>query len=168
MYDICPNTDPTLIGLNALLNAVAPYYPWSGCVDSLNQFNCVTNLHFEAPLSTGAVYNPTDLPASGTQALTNIAGEITSPASGSVFSYTAIGQEFTVTALSINAFEATTTSQNGAANTGGAGTVVGVTGATGTSAGSPATTAKSGAKKMTLGIPSLLAAVMLCGVMVFL
>ena len=115
----------------------------------------------------GAVYNPTDLPASGTQALTNIAGEVISPASGSVFSYTAIGQEFTVTALSINAFEATTTSQNGAVNTGGAGTVVGVTGATGTSAGSPATTAKSGAK-MSLGIPSLLAAKMLCGVMVFL
>jgi hypothetical protein len=168
MYDICPNTDPTLIGLNALPNAVAPYYPWSGCVDSLNQFNCVTDLHSEPPLSTGAVYNPTDLPASGTQALTNIAGEVTSPASGSVFSYTAIGLEFTVTALSINAFEATTTSQNGAANTGGAGTVVEVTGATDTSTGSPATTAKSGAKKMTLGIPSLLAAVMFSRVMVFL
>lgn len=168
MYDICPNTDPTLIGLNKLLNAVAPYYPWSGCVDSLNQFNCVTDLHFEPPLSTGAVYNPTDLPASGTQSLTNIAGEVTSPASGSVFSYTAIGQKFTVTAQSINAFEATTTSQNGAANTGGGETVVGETGGTGTSAGSPATTAKSGAKKMTLGIPSLLAAIMLCGVVVFL
>jgi hypothetical protein len=164
MYDICPNTDPTLIGLNTLLNAVAPYYPWSGCVDSLNQFNCVTNLHFEPPLSTGTVYNPTDLPASGTQTLSNIAGEATSPASGSVFSYTAIGQEFTVTALSINAFEATTTSQNGAGNTRSGG----VTGATGTSAGSPATTVKSGAKKMTLGIPSLLAAIMLCKVMVFL
>lgn len=99
MYDICPNTDPTLICLNTLLNAVAPYYPWSGCVDSLSQFNCVTSLHFEPPLSTGAVYNPTDLPASGTQNLTNIAGEVTSPASGLVFSYTAIGQEFMVTAL---------------------------------------------------------------------
>jgi hypothetical protein len=168
MYDICPNTDPTLIGLTALLNALAPYYPWPKCVDSLNQFNCVTDLHFEPPLSTGAVYNPTDLPASGTRTLSNIAGEVTSPASGSVFSYAAIGQEFTVTARSINAFEATTTSQNGAANTGGAETVVGGTGATGTSAGSPATTAKSGAKKMALGIPSLLVAIMLCGVMVFL
>jgi len=85
-----------------------------------------------------------------------------------MFSYTAIGLGFTVTALSIDAFEAKTTSQNSAANTGGAGTVGGVTGATGTSAGSPATTAKSGAKKMTLGIPSLLAVIMLCGVMVFL
>jgi hypothetical protein len=168
MYDIRSNTDPTLIGLNTLLNAVAPYYPWSGCVDSLNQFNCVTDLHSEPPLSTGAVCNPTDLPASSTQALTNIAGEVTSPASGSVFSYTAIGLEFTVTALSINAFEATATSQSVAANTGGAGTVVGVTGATGTSAGSPATTAKSGVKKMTIGIPSLLAAIVPCGVMVFL
>ena len=130
-------------------------------MDSLNQFNCVTDLHFEPPLSTGAVYNPTNLPASGTQTLSNIAGEVTSPASGSVFSYTAIGQVFTVTALSINAVEATT-------NTGSAGTVVGVTGVTGTSAGSPATTAKSGAKKMTLGIPSLLAAILFCGVMVFL
>jgi hypothetical protein len=129
-------------------------------------------------LSTGAVYNPTDLPASGTQALTNIAGEVTSPASGSIFSYTAIGQEWTVTALSINAFEVATTSQASATNTRGAGTVVGgtvtggsvtggsVTGGTvvtGVSAGSPTTTTKSGAKKTTLRLSLLLAPAILCG-----
>jgi hypothetical protein len=193
MYDICPNTDPTLIGLNTLLNAVAPYYPWPGCVDSLNQYNCVADLGFEPPLSTGAVYNPTDLPASGTQALTNIAGEVTSPASGSIFSYTAIGQEWTVTALSINALEVATTSQTSATNTRGAGTVLGgtvtggivtggivtggaVTGGTGTggivvtgtSAGSPATTTKSGAKKITLRLSPLLTGAILCGVVMSL
>jgi hypothetical protein len=147
-------------------------------------------------LSTGAVYNPTNLPASGTQSLTNIAGEVTSPASGSIFSYTAIGQEWTVTALSINAFEVATTSQASATNTRGAGTVVGgtvtggtvtggtvvtgtsgtvvggkVTGGTvvtGTSAGSPATTTKSGAKKTTLRLFSLLASAILCGVVMSL
>jgi hypothetical protein len=183
MYDICPNTDPTLIGLDTLLNAVAPYYPWPGCVDSLNQYNCVADLDFEPPLSTGAVYNPTDLPASGTQALSNIAGEVTSPASGSIFSYTAIGQEWTVTALSINALEVATTSQTSATNTRGAGTIVGgtitggtvavgtVTGGTvvtGTSAESPATTTKSGAKKTTTRISSLLALAILCGVVMSL
>jgi hypothetical protein len=201
MYDICPNTDPKLIGLDTLLNAVAPYYPWPGCVDSLNQYNCVADLGFEPPLSTGAVYNPTDLPASGAQALSNIAGEVTSPASGSIFSYTAIGQEWTVTALSISAFEVATTAQASATSTRGAGTVVGgtvtggtvvtgtsgtvvgatviggtvtggtVTGGTvvtGTSAGSPATTTKSGAEKTTLRLFSILASAILCGVVMSL
>jgi len=173
MYDICPNTDPKLIGLDAILNAVAPYYPWSGCVNSLNQFNCVTDLDFVPPLSNGSVYNPNDLPASGTQSLTNIAGEVTSPASGSIFSYTAIGQEFTVTALSIGALEITTTAQSSAANTGAAGTVAGGTVTegtvvTGTSAGNPATTSKSGAKKITLRLSSVLAPTILCGVVMSL
>ena len=142
-------------------------------------------------MSTGAVYNPTNLPASGTQSLTNIAGEVTSPASGSIFSYTAIGQEWTVTALSINAFEVATTSQAIATSTRSAGTVVGgtvtggtvvtstsgtvvggtVTGGTvvtGTLAGSPATTTKSGAKKTTLRLFSLLASAILCGVVISL
>jgi hypothetical protein len=181
MYDICPNTDPAEIGLDTLLNAVAPYYPWPECVGSLNQYNCVADLGFEAPLSTGAIYNPTNLPASGTQAVTNIAGEVTSPASGSIFSFTAIGQEWTVTALSVNAFEVATTSQTSATTTRGAGTIVGgtasggtvtggVTGGTvvtGTSAGSPAATTKSGAKKTTLRLSSLLAPAILCGVVLF-
>jgi hypothetical protein len=164
MYDICPNTNPNLIGLTALLNAVAPYYPWPNCVDSLNENNCVADLGFTAPLSTGSVYNPTDLPASGTQPLTNIAGEVTSPASGSVFSYTAIGQEWTVTALSIGAVKATTAPQNSAANTGGSGatgTVGGGTSVTGTSAGSPGTTKQSGAMKIALRISSFLTPIIL-------
>jgi len=178
MYDICPNTDPKLIGLNAVLNAVAPYYPWPGCVDSLNQFNCVNDLGFVPPMSNVSVYNPDDLPASGTQSLTNIAGEVTSPASGSIFSYTAIGQEFTVTALSIGAFEVTTTSQSSAANTRAAGTVAGgtvagetVTGGTvvtGASAGNPATTSKSGAKKTTLRLSLILVPTIFCGVVMSL
>jgi hypothetical protein len=193
MYDICPNTDPKLIGLDALLNAVAPYYPWPGCVDSLNQFNCITDLGFIPPLSTGAVYNPTDLPASGTQTLSNIAGEVTSPASGSIFSYTAIGQEFTVTALSINAFEVTTKPQSSKAKTASTGSVVvgtvteetvtgetvtrgtvtgetvtGETFITGTSTVSPATTTKSGAQKITFRLSSLLALTILCGVVMSL
>jgi hypothetical protein len=179
IYDICPNTNPAEIGLDTLLNAVAPYYPWPNCVGSLNQYNCVADLGFEAPLSTGAVYNPTNLPASGTQTLSNIAGEVTSPASGSIFSFTAIGQEWTVTALSLDAFEETTTSQTSATTTKGAGTIVGgtVTGGTvagvmtvtDTSAGSPAaTTTKSGAKKTTLRLSSLLPPAIFCGVVLCL
>jgi len=168
MYDICPNTNPNLIGLTALLNAVAPYYPWPNCVNSLNENNCVADLGFVAPLSTGSVYNPTDLPASGTQSLTNIAGEVTSPASGSVFSYTAIGQEFTVTALSIGEAKVTATAQNSAGNAGGTGTAGGGTVATGTSAGGSGTTKQqSGAQKITLRlssflIPTILYAVAMC------
>ena len=168
MYDICPNTNPAFIGYNAMLNAVAPYYPWPNCVNSLNENNCVAELGFVAPLSTGSVYNPTDLPVSGTGGLSNIAGQVTSPASGSVFSFTAIGQEFTVTALSIGKAEVTTAPQNSAANTAGTGTSGGGIVATGTSVVSPGTTKQSGAKKHTIRLSSFLTSTILGALAMYL
>jgi hypothetical protein len=158
MYDICPNTNPKLIGLNAIIKAVANTEPWSSCGPSLQQFDCVNDLRFAAPLSTGSIYNPTDLPASGTQTLSNIAGEVTSPASGAVFTYSAVGSEWTVSALSINNKQALTT-ENIAAGTSTAtqgvlgstpastNTAAGAT-ASGKSGGSETLTAKSGIDRL--------------------
>ena len=178
MYDICPNTDPKLIGLDQILSAVAPSLPWPSCGPTFQQFDCVNDLRFEAPLSTGKIYNPTNLPASGTQTLSNIAGEVTSPASGAVFSYSVLGTEWTVSALSINGKQAATTdkSETGsptATQGGSAGTAAGGTAATGSASNPSAssgtsTTKKSGVEKMELSILSLVTATILSGVMLTL
>lgn len=169
MYDICPDTDPKLIGLTKILDATSATLPWSSCGPSLDEFDCVNDLGYEAPLSTGSVYNPTDLPASGTQTLSNIAGEVTSPASGAVFSYSAIGSEWTVSALSIGNTPALTTgnsvaatnsaTQGGASSTSAAGNAASGTSTTGNSAGSATATAKSDGDKLGLSLCSLLGAV---------
>ena len=172
MYDICPNTDPILIGLNRILDAVAPFEPWSSCGPSFQEFDCVTDLGYEAPLSTGSVYNPTDLPASGTQTLSNIAGEVTSPASGAVFSYSAVGSEWTVSALSIGNEQQVLTTENSAVRTntatqGGSISSADGSAATGTtsssnSGGSAKTTAQSGVGRLDLNHWSLIGAFALC------
>lgn len=173
MYDICPNTDPKLIGLNKILDATAATIPWSSCGPSLQEFDCVNELGYEAPLSTGTVYNPTDLPASGTQTLSDIAGEVTSPASGAVFTYSAVGSEWTVSALSINNQAAMTTensaagtnsaSQGGSGSTATGGNTATGTSATGKSGGSETQQAKSGADKLEMSLRSLFGAIVLCG-----
>jgi hypothetical protein len=174
MYDICPNTDPKLIGLDQILSAVAPTLPWPSCGPTFHQFDCVNDLRFEAPLSTGKIYNPTEVLASGTRTLSNIAGEVTSPASGAVFSYSVLGTEWTVSALSINGKQATTTEKNAAgsvaATQGASGsTAVGGTAATGTSAGSGTlTTKKSGVDKIELSFLSIVTAMILCGLILTL
>ena len=161
MYDICPNTVPKLIGLDQILSAVAPTLPWPSCGPTFQQFDCVSDLRFEATLSTGKFYNPTNVPASGTQTLSNTAGEVTSPASGAVFSYSVLGTEWTVSALSINEKQATTTEKSAAgsvaATEGVSGsTAVSSTAATGTSAGSGTlTTKKSGVYKIELSLLSI-------------
>lgn len=173
MYDICPNTDPKLIGLTKILDASAATIPWSSCGPSLQEFDCVNDLGYQAPLSTGSVYNPTDLPASGTQTLSNIAGEVTSPASGAVFTYSAVGSEWTVSALSIGNTPALTTGNSVAAGSsatkGGSGsTADGGNAATGSptsgnSAGSATATAKSGGHKLNMDLYLILGATALYG-----
>lgn len=102
MYDICPNTDPILSGLSGILASAASTIPCSSCGASFQQFDCVNDLRFEGLLSMGEIYNHTDLLASSIQTLSNIAGEVMSPVSGGVSSYSAVGSEWTVSALSIN------------------------------------------------------------------
>lgn len=167
MYDICPNTDPKLIGLNLILSAVSILQPWPSCGPSFQQFNCVNDLRFEAPLSTGSVYNPTNTPASGTQTLSNLAGEVTSPASGSVFSYSAAGSEWTVTAISVKGKQATTTKGEAgtAAATQGSGTATATSASRSSTGSATLTTEKSGVEGLELSMCSLVAAMMICAAM---
>jgi len=90
-------------------------------------------------------YGPNNLPASGTQTLSNVAGTVTAPASGSVFTYTngGDGQVYTISAASVKVGSGggATTTGKGATSTNG--------GVASTGSAAPATTGKpNGAEKL--------------------
>ena len=60
IFDICPDSDPTLLDFNQLTSSSSI---WSSCGPSLDSADCVADLGFEAPIGTGTLYNLTNLPA---------------------------------------------------------------------------------------------------------
>ena len=157
-FDVCPSTDPTLIGLNVVIDfGIKASMPWTNCGSYLENIDCLGGLGYEAPLSTGEVYNPTNTPSAGTQTLSDISGQMTTPASGATFTWFGYASSHTypVIALSADTTAATTLGVESSTTTGGIGTkaTTGVTAVSGiTDAGSgsptsnptsPATTSKS-------------------------
>jgi len=100
IFDICPDSDPTLLGVNQLTNGSSI---WSSCGPSLNSVDCVADLGFEAPLGTGTLYNPTNLPTWGTKTISDLPGGITSPLSGATFTWSNsdAGISTVITAVSV-------------------------------------------------------------------
>jgi hypothetical protein len=141
-YDICPTTDPTLLGIKGLTNGSSI---WPSFLTSPNPLtdpeSLCPSLGFLPPLSTGALYNPTNLPAPGTQGVSNLPGEVTSPASGAVFTWSEDGLEVAVTALSLGAVvtagTTTTTSAGKVSGSSATGTGATTSKATGTQNSSP-------------------------------
>ena len=153
IYAICPNTDPNLIGLSSVnLLETTLDTPFSTCGSYLTQFPCDSDLGFPS-VAGGIFYGPDNLPASGNQTLSNLAGTVTSPASGAVFTYTngANSQVYTISAASISGTgSGATITGNGRATTTGksgstSGGLHGTTTATGT-AGSASATKSTGRK----------------------
>lgn len=166
-FDVCPNTNPTLIGLNVVLGFGSNAgMPWSNRISYLQNVDCVSSLGYEAPLSTGVVYNPTNTPAPGTQTLFDLAGEMTTPASGATFTWVAYASsyEYVVTALSSEANVVTTTEPGGATVTGG----VGSEATAGPESGSSGSTTKSAAKSLQPSIPVLVGSFMMLRFYLFL
>ncbi|KDR83368.1 hypothetical protein GALMADRAFT_637605 [Galerina marginata CBS 339.88] len=103
IYGLCPNTNPSLVGLNQVNNVLGNQIGtnFSSCSSPLSQFNCQSDLGFPA-VGGGTYFNPTNLPTSGTATLSNVGGTVTAPASGSIFTYTNGGdqQVYTISAAS--------------------------------------------------------------------
>lgn len=53
----------------------------------MNAYNCTTELNF-TDVAGGTFYTPDDLPANGTATVSNIAGTVSAPPWGTMFSYT--------------------------------------------------------------------------------
>lgn len=90
IFDICPNTNPHLIGLDTVNTLFAAFdEPFDQCDSYLTEFDCVKSLGY-SPIGTISSYiHPSATASAGTGSLTTTAGSITSPISGSTFVWTA-------------------------------------------------------------------------------
>lgn len=104
LVEICPETDPKLIGLNFISqyekNVDVNY---ANCGQYMQTFNCVSDLGFQLD-GVSSYLAPQDPFQSGTATLSNGQGTVTAPASGAVFTYTngGDGQVYTITAANFN------------------------------------------------------------------
>lgn len=100
IYGICPDTDPSLVGLSYVQQLESLYdLPFTECGQYMSSYDCTKDLSFTA---ASTFYDPADLPKSGSATLSNGPGTVTAPASGTVFSYTnaADSQVYTISAAS--------------------------------------------------------------------
>lgn len=88
-YNVCPKTDPSQLGINSVYDAlVSKDENWSNCAEYIKAHPC-EELGFAPPGDKSAeFYAPGNFPENGTQTLSNVAGAITSPVSGAVYTYT--------------------------------------------------------------------------------
>jgi hypothetical protein len=161
-FDICPATNPTLLGLNVVLSLGTKYQydlPWPSCGPYLQNVDCVADLGFVAPLTTGTVFNPTNTPAAGTQTLFDEPGTVTSPPSGSVFTWFAYESSYSYVVTAMEAETTVATGGVGVSATEGGVTNTGAAGAASTSSGSGSsggTTKSSAAQSLRLILPARL------------
>jgi hypothetical protein len=147
IYGLCPNTDPSLIGISTLNTLETTYdQPFSGCDAALSSGICESQLGWPK-VAGGEYYGPSNLPKNGTNTLSNEAGTVTSPASGAVFTYTngANTQVYTISAASVGKAVAATTSSSGKGGSSGSTIATGTGSAAGSAASSAATTKASAA-----------------------
>ncbi|KAH8805028.1 hypothetical protein F5884DRAFT_884977 [Xylogone sp. PMI_703] len=85
IYSICPDTDPEAVG-GAIIQEIEKQngFTFDTCGSPMEQFPCGT-FGFT---NGSSFYEPSNVPAAGTDPLSNKPGAITSPLSGSVFTYT--------------------------------------------------------------------------------
>lgn len=118
--EICPATDPTLIGFNAIPQLEQQINEqFNQCEPHIDTYDCVSDLGYSlAGVST--YVKPTDPIQTGTASLSNVPGTVTSPASGKVFTWTnqGDGKVWTVTAADYNENPGSSDSEEGGSNAG--------------------------------------------------
>ncbi|KAI1439452.1 hypothetical protein F5Y02DRAFT_70235 [Annulohypoxylon stygium] len=114
-WAVCPNTDPALLGINDIYGSlIANDEDWSTCATDMKALPCYSKLGFTPPgNSSGTFFEPNDFPTNGTATTSNIAGTITSPVSGTLYTWTYNGVERIVTVASADATPTSTTGTGG-------------------------------------------------------
>lgn len=100
IFEICPATDPSLIGLRNLEQLqIAANTQFDQCGKYLNTYDCVSDLGFKID-GVSKFLKPDDPLTTGTATLSDGPGTVTAPASGRVFTYTngGDGTVYTITA----------------------------------------------------------------------
>lgn len=140
IYGTCPTTNQDLVGLTIVENQEKLYnMNFSECASLLSKYNCVSDLGFSS-VPGDKYLGPNDIPAKGTNSLTNWAGTVTAPASGTVFTYTDLANKSVYTATAASAGSG---GRSGSKTTGGSDSGAGSTGQSSTSGGQASQTASS-------------------------
>merc|ERR1711939_1182435 len=84
--DVCPKTDLTSIHLNASDSATEFGELWLDCAPVLERVDCLKIGYTTLPSAT--IYQPSNLPLPGTEQLSNLQGQISTPVSGWTYSWT--------------------------------------------------------------------------------
>jgi hypothetical protein len=130
--------------------------------------DCIADLGFVAPLTTGTVYNPSNTPAAGTQTLFDEPGTVTAPPSGSVFTWYAYQSSYSYVVTAEEAERSAVTTEGvGATATQVGVTTTGTGGATSTGSGtgsSGSTSKSSTARNLRPAVAVILGSVVVFGV----
>ncbi|KAJ5757321.1 uncharacterized protein N7511_006015 [Penicillium nucicola] len=109
IYDTCPDTKPSLLGVTEWNDAVFVPNDWAECGPYLEAYDCAGDLGY-GRADAGAIskyYQPSSMPSNGTKTLSNGNGVVSTPISGDTFTWQ-FGQSsralyHTVTVASANA-----------------------------------------------------------------
>lgn len=121
IWGVCPNTQPALLGADTWYNAVIAH-DWDICGPYLENYDCAGALGYGASSAgnTTQFYKPGDLPANGTETLSNTGGVISTPISGSTFTWTLGTVPHPVTAMAATATATANSGKSGSTATGAA------------------------------------------------
>lgn len=101
IWDTCPNTKPFLITADYWSKYLLGSLDWDACAPYLQQYDCAGTLGFGAADAGGTqnFYEPGNIPKNGTGMLTNTGGVISTPVSGSSFTWTLGSMTHPITAV---------------------------------------------------------------------
>ncbi|KAF5977253.1 putative membrane protein [Fusarium bulbicola] len=165
IVEICPKTDPNLIGLKQLSTLESELnVDYKSCGSYMETYDCSSQLSYSLE-GVSTYYKPDDPLKTGTATLSNNPGSVTAPASGKVFLYTngGDGTAYTITAAGVG--KGSSGSKGSSESDGSSDASGDSTGSTGTSTGdsSKATESskKNGADKLATGRVLIMGATLL-------
>nr|RBQ94008.1 hypothetical protein FVER53263_09992 [Fusarium verticillioides] len=155
IVEICPKTDPNLIGLKQISALESELnVDYKSCGSYMETYDCSSQLSYSLD-GVSTYYKPDDPLKTGTATLSNDPGSVTAPASGKVFSYTngGDGTVYTITAAGVG--KDNSGSKGSSDNDGSSGASRDLSGSTGTatadSSKATETSEKNGVDKLATG-----------------
>lgn len=125
IWDTCPNTDPYATTFGYWNRTLFSPYDWDACGPYVEKYDCADSLSLGTNTTDGIehFYTPDNVPKNGTGILTTTGtGTISTPLSGSSFTWTLGSSTYHITAAASNTAAATTdasqTTGQGAQETG--------------------------------------------------
>ncbi|KAL1961616.1 hypothetical protein VTN77DRAFT_1391 [Rasamsonia byssochlamydoides] len=166
-YGICPDTDPTGLGVSALDNEAMQFEQISGSCSNLTSSVCLGEFGIGSA-DNGKYLDPDNLPAPGTQALSTTAGQssLTTPPGGATMTVTVLSATYTVTAAPYNAANVQSGSSSGSSSSTSTSSSSGSSGSSGSNSGSSGSSSGSSGTSGKPSAASSMRETSICGVVI--